>query len=114
MAWGARLLVVASVFLHTNSRVLDSLKHDSEFLQHQLEQYGPISKNFATIFAYETYPTHLPIGSTVLVSPDALLEALPSPFPKLSNHNKVLMLSMLYIPHEPQRGPHSKLAMVMI
>lgn len=72
VAWGERLLMVASLFIHTNTRVLGSLKRDSEFLQHQLEQYAPISNKFTTIFAYETYPTRLPTGSSKLVSPNAL------------------------------------------
>ena len=68
VAWGERLLTVASVFVHTNTKIIDNLRQNSELLQHQLEQYAPISRDFITKFAYETYPTPLLVGPALLVS----------------------------------------------
>ena len=60
--------MVASVFVRTNTKIIDNLRQNSELLQHQLEQYAPISRDFITKFAYETYPTLLPVGPALLVS----------------------------------------------
>lgn len=68
VAWGERLLTVASMVVHTNTKILDNLRQGSELLQHQLEQYAPISGDFTTKFAYETCSTPLPIGPALLVS----------------------------------------------
>lgn len=68
VAWGERLLTVASVVVNTNTKILENLRQSSELLQHQLEQYAPISGDFITKFAYETYSTPLPIGPALLVS----------------------------------------------
>ena len=68
VVWGERLLTVASVFVHTNTKILENLRQSSELLQHQLEQYAPIGGDFITKFAYETYPTPLPVGPALLVS----------------------------------------------
>lgn len=100
VAWGERLLMVASLFIHTNTRVLDNLKGDSEFLQHQMEQYGPISEKFTTIFAYEIYPTHLPTGSTLLVSTDTLLQFLSTPSPEHFHHTEILMVLWRHVSNE--------------
>ncbi len=60
--------MVASVVIHTNTKLLENLRQSSEMLQRQLEQYAPISGDFITKFAYETYPTPLPVGPALLVS----------------------------------------------
>ena len=54
--------------MHTNQDVLDDLNRNSSWLLQQLGQYAPISRDFVTKFAYETYPTPLPIGPALLVS----------------------------------------------
>jgi hypothetical protein len=64
-----RLLVnIASVFVPANDRLLQHLERDSEWLQQQLRQYGPISNEFVTKFAYEEYPTLTVIGRSIMVS----------------------------------------------
>ena len=60
--------MVASVVVHTNTKPLENLRQSSKMLQRQLEQYAPISGDFITKFAYETYATPVPVGPALLVS----------------------------------------------
>lgn len=58
-----RLLVnVASLFVAADDRLLRHLERDSEWLQQQLGQYGPISGDFVTKFAFEEYKTPTAFG----------------------------------------------------
>ncbi|KAL2127011.1 hypothetical protein VTI74DRAFT_11480 [Chaetomium olivicolor] len=66
VAWGKRLAAVASVFTNTNNTLLEHLERNSEFLQSQLGQYLSISDQFVTKFAYETLPTPLPVGGSIM------------------------------------------------
>ncbi|MCJ1467841.1 hypothetical protein MMC07_006466 [Pseudocyphellaria aurata] len=68
---GQLMLNVASVFVKADDNILKHLERDSEWLQQQLGQYGPISKDFVTKFAYESYPTRVALGKTILVVPYA-------------------------------------------
>jgi hypothetical protein len=64
-----RLMVnVASVFVAADDRLLQHLERDSEWLQQQLGQYGPVSEDFVTKFAYEEYATPTLLGRSILVS----------------------------------------------
>lgn len=65
---GEPIINVASIFGTTNNRVLQNLERDSEWLQQQLGQYAPISRDFVTKFAYEMLPTPIALGRTVMVS----------------------------------------------
>jgi len=65
---GKLLVNVASVFRHTSNDLLEHLEKDSEWLEIQLEQYKPISAEIFTIFCFETYPTRLMSGISVMVS----------------------------------------------
>lgn len=65
---GELMLNVASIFGTTNNRVLQHLERDSEWLQQQLGQYAPISRDFVTKFAYEILPTPIALGRTIMVS----------------------------------------------
>ena len=69
VAWGKRLVNVASIFVKTNDKLLNILERDSEALQQQLGQYTPISGDFETKFAFETKPTPLVLGQTIIVVP---------------------------------------------
>jgi hypothetical protein len=71
VAWGKRLVGIASIFVKTNNRLLDILEKDSETLQQQLGQYAPISSDFETKFAFETKATPLALGSSIIVVPKA-------------------------------------------
>jgi hypothetical protein len=71
VAWGKRLVGVASIFVKTNDRLLNILERDSEALQQQLGQYTPISGDFDTKFAFETKATPLALGSSIIVVPKA-------------------------------------------
>ena len=62
------MLNVASIFMTANDKILKQLERDSEWLQQQLGQYAPISADFVTKFAYETYPTRIALGRTMMVS----------------------------------------------
>ncbi|KAL2126192.1 hypothetical protein VTI74DRAFT_1511 [Chaetomium olivicolor] len=65
-----RLLVnVASLFVAADDRILRHLERDSEWLQQQLGQYGPISGDFLTKFAFEEYETPTAFGRSIMVVP---------------------------------------------
>lgn len=64
---GELVLNVASIFLTTNNGILQHLERDSEWLQQQLGQYAPISREFVTKFAYEILPTPIALGNTMMV-----------------------------------------------
>lgn len=71
MAWGKRLVYVASIFAKTNDKLLNILERDSEILQQQLGQYNAISDKFVTKFAYETKRTPLKLGKAMVIVPRA-------------------------------------------
>lgn len=65
---GVLMLNIVSIFATANDKILKHLERDSEWIQQQLGQYGPISRDFVTKFAYETYPTRIALGKTIMVS----------------------------------------------
>lgn len=69
--FGKLLVNAASVYKATTSRLLEHLERDSEWLQQQLRQYGPISGEFMTKFAYEEYETPTALGHSIMVVPKA-------------------------------------------
>ena len=64
---GKLLVNVVSVFTAADGRILRNLERDSEWLQQQQVQYGSISGEFVTKFAYETYKTQTLLGQSVMV-----------------------------------------------
>ena len=66
-SWGKVLVNVASFYRHTNKTILNHLERDSEWLETQLEQYKAISSDVFTIFCYESCPTALPAGRSMVV-----------------------------------------------
>ncbi|KAL9131006.1 MAG: hypothetical protein Q9217_000948 [Psora testacea] len=64
---GELLVNVASVFVAADDRLIKHLEESSEWLQQQLQQYGPISGEFVTKFAYEEYKTPTVMGHSILV-----------------------------------------------
>jgi hypothetical protein len=50
-------LRAAKVIMNTDTGISKHLKRDSGWLRQQHGQYEPISRDFVTIFAYETVPT---------------------------------------------------------
>ncbi|KAF4475083.1 Kinesin light chain [Colletotrichum fructicola Nara gc5] len=64
---GRVLVNVASIFVSADDRLLKHLERESEWLQQQLGQYGPISGDFVTKFAYEVYKTPTPLGQITVV-----------------------------------------------
>jgi len=68
VALGRLLVNVASVFVAADDRLLRHLERDSEWLQQQLGQYGPISGDFVTKFAFESYETPTVLGHSIRVS----------------------------------------------
>ena len=69
VAWGKRLVNVASIFVKTNDRLLNILERDSEILQQQLAHYNSISGDFETKFTYETKATPLALGKAMIIVP---------------------------------------------
>ena len=64
---GKLLANIASVFIAADTRLLQHLERDSEWLQQQLGQYGLISGDFVTKFAYEVYKTRTVAGPLLMV-----------------------------------------------
>ncbi|KAH3938470.1 hypothetical protein HBH53_256910 [Parastagonospora nodorum] len=62
VALGKLMVNVASVFMVADDRLLQHLERDSEWLQQQLGQYGPISSDFVTKYAFEEYATQTVLG----------------------------------------------------
>jgi hypothetical protein len=62
------IINIASVFISVNDEFLHHLTANSEWLQQQLGQYGPISGEFVTKFAYETLETSTVAGQKMMVS----------------------------------------------
>jgi hypothetical protein len=56
-------LRAANVIMSTDTGISKHLKRDSGWLRQQHGQYEPISRDFVTIFAYETLPT---IGNMIV------------------------------------------------
>ncbi|RYO22803.1 hypothetical protein AA0113_g12761 [Alternaria arborescens] len=71
VALGKLMVNVASVFVAADDRLLQHLERDSEWLQQQLGQYGPISSDFVTKFAFEEYKTPTVLGKSIMVVPRA-------------------------------------------
>jgi hypothetical protein len=57
VAFGRLIVNIASVFVAAHDRLLRHLEQDSEWLQEQLGQYGPISGDFVAKLALEEYAT---------------------------------------------------------
>jgi hypothetical protein len=68
VALGRLIVNVASVFVAADDQLLRHLERDSEWLQQQLGQYGPISADFVTKYAYEEYETPTVLGRSMMVS----------------------------------------------
>lgn len=67
MQLGRMMINVASVFVAADDRLIKHLERDSEWLQQQLGQFGPISGDFVTKFAYEAYKTRIAGGQSIMV-----------------------------------------------
>ncbi|KAI5194011.1 hypothetical protein E4T38_09764 [Aureobasidium subglaciale] len=67
VALGKVLATIASAFIFTNPEILDHLEKGSEWLEQQLDYYKFIAADFDTKFFYETIPTRLPMGKTMLI-----------------------------------------------
>ncbi|KAJ5566730.1 uncharacterized protein N7459_010112 [Penicillium hispanicum] len=59
---------IASLFVSTSDRLLQDLRQGSSWLQLQLMQYGQISNDFETIYAYEQFTTWI-IGREIMIVP---------------------------------------------
>ncbi|ORY63374.1 uncharacterized protein BCR38DRAFT_394255 [Pseudomassariella vexata] len=68
---GKLLTNIASLFVAADDHILRHLEKDSEWLQKQLGQYGPISGDFVTKFIYEEYETPTALGLSIMVVPRA-------------------------------------------
>lgn len=64
---GKLLVNVASIFVAADDHVLKHLERDSEWLQQQLGQFGPIGGDFVTKFAFEEYKTPTALGHSIMV-----------------------------------------------
>ena len=73
VTWGILASNLASAFINTNREILEHLARNSEWLEYQQRLFLPISDRFETIYFYETYPTLLPGGATILVCPSGVL-----------------------------------------
>ncbi|KAE8841204.1 hypothetical protein PTNB85_04603 [Pyrenophora teres f. teres] len=71
VTFGKLMVNIASVFVAADDRLLQHLERDSEWLQYQLGQYGLISGDFVTKFAFEEHPTPIALGKSIMVVPKA-------------------------------------------
>ena len=67
VTWGILATNLASIFAKTNREILEHLAKNSEWLEYQQALFLPISSQFETVYFYETYPTPLPGGGSLLV-----------------------------------------------
>jgi hypothetical protein len=58
---------IAKVHLRTNNTLLKRLKLNGIWLENEQHNYNNISKNFDTVFAYESLPTPMIGGGTIEV-----------------------------------------------
>lgn len=68
VTFGKLMVNVASLVVAADDRLLRHLERDSEWLQQQLGQYGLISGDFVTKFAFEEYATPTMLGHSIMVS----------------------------------------------
>ena len=64
---GKMMINVASVFVAADDKLIKHLERDSEWLQQQLGQFGPISGDFVTKFVFEMYKTPTALGQSIMV-----------------------------------------------
>ncbi|KAG9229798.1 hypothetical protein BJ875DRAFT_386555, partial [Amylocarpus encephaloides] len=64
---GKILMNIASLFIAADDRIVKRLEQDSEWLQEQLGQYEPISRDFVTKSAFEEHPTLTVLGQSIMV-----------------------------------------------
>jgi hypothetical protein len=62
------MIDVALVFMAADKHLLQHLERDLEWLQQSLGQYGSISGDFVTKFAFEEYATRTVLGKSIVVS----------------------------------------------
>ena len=62
--WLVRLF---STVMHVNTKMVKSLRRDSEELEQLGQEYLPISHDFESFFFYETYPTPILGGKSIEV-----------------------------------------------
>lgn len=67
VSWAQYLAYIASIYYHTSDHILKHLEEHSEWLEDQIEHFKSISSDFETKFCYETYPTRLKAGQSLLV-----------------------------------------------
>ena len=58
---------IASVSIGADDRLMKHFERDSEWLQQQPGQYGPISRDFVTKFAFEEYSTPTVLGHSIML-----------------------------------------------
>ncbi|MCJ1371571.1 hypothetical protein MMC20_002789 [Loxospora ochrophaea] len=91
---GKILANIASVFVEADARALEYLEKSSRSLQQELREYGPISGEFVTKCAFETYSTKMPAGGTVMVVPKeaAVVPGVvdAEPIPIAANHHNLV------------------------
>lgn len=63
------VLNICGAFTVTNTRVVQHLERDSEYLYKLQAQYDTISFMFKTVSFYEEYPTNLALGRAAVVRP---------------------------------------------
>jgi hypothetical protein len=63
-----KLSTYGILFMGADDRLLQHLERDSEWLLQQLGQYGPISGDFVTKYAFEEYETPTMLGKSIVVS----------------------------------------------
>ena len=72
---GKLLVNVVLVFMAADDRFIKHLEQDSKWFQQQLGQYGSISGELVTRFAYEEYKAPIALGHSIMVCPLVIRDA---------------------------------------
>jgi len=60
---------IVRIFVPGNSKILQLLKRDSDYLRYLTELYSPISSHFKTVFFWEEFNTPLVKGASIMIVP---------------------------------------------
>lgn len=67
-SWGKLLLRVAEVYYHTDDRLVRHLQSNSESIESGLADFASIASRILIKYFYETFPTPIKAGGSIMVS----------------------------------------------
>lgn len=67
-SWGSLLLRVAEIYYHTDDRLVRHLRSNSESIESGLAEFASIANSILIKYFYETFPTPIKAGGSIMVS----------------------------------------------